>query len=49
MKSMEKKKDLKFGKTIPNFYKTVLPEEKYLLDKNNPPNVKINFLIIIII
>ena len=30
-------------KTIPFPYKTVLPEEKYLLDKNNPPNVKIIF------
>jgi len=30
-------------KTIPFPYKKILPEEKYLTDQNNPPNVKIVF------
>ena len=30
-------------KTIPFPYKKILPEEKYLTDQNNPPNVKIIF------
>jgi peptidoglycan/xylan/chitin deacetylase (PgdA/CDA1 family) len=30
-------------KTLPFKYKKIYPEEKYLLDKNNPPNVTIEF------
>ena len=30
-------------KTLPFKYKKIYPEEKYLLDKNNPPNVIIEF------
>ncbi len=30
-------------KTLPFKYKTILPEEKYLLDHKNPPEVKIEF------
>ncbi len=30
-------------KNIPFPYKKILPEEKYLADKNNPPNVEIHF------
>ena len=30
-------------KNIPFPYKKILPEEKYLADKNNPPNVKLIF------
>ena len=30
-------------KNIPFPYKKILPEEKYLADKNNPPHVTINF------
>jgi hypothetical protein len=30
-------------KTLPFKYKKIVPNEKYLLQKNNPPNVKIEF------
>ena len=30
-------------KTIPFQYKTILPSEKYISNKNNPPDVKIIF------
>ena len=30
-------------KTLPFKYKQILPEEKYLLQNKNPPNVKIEF------
>ena len=30
-------------KTLPFKYKNILPEEKYLLKGENPPNVKIEF------
>ena len=30
-------------KTIPFPFKKIIPEEKYITDKNNPPNVKIIF------
>jgi len=30
-------------KTLPLKYKTILPEERYLLQSENPPNIKIEF------
>ena len=30
-------------KTLPFKYKNILPEEKYIKDKNNPPEVTIEF------
>ena len=31
-------------KTLPLKYKKIFPEDKYLLQSKNPPNVKIEFL-----
>ena len=39
----ELKRFTSLTKTIPFKYKNIFPEEKYLLDGNNPPNVKIEF------
>ena len=44
MKNMEKLKDLSlYTKTLPFKYKNIYPNEKYLLQNKNPPNVKIEF------
>ncbi len=39
----ERKRFTSLTKTLPFKYKKILPEEKFLLQKNNPPNVKIEF------
>ena len=44
MKNMVKDKRFKqLLKTLPFPYKKITPEEKYLNEKNNPPNVNITF------
>ena len=39
----EHKRFVSLTKTLPFKYKNILPEEKYLLNSENPPNVKIEF------
>ena len=44
MKNMEKLNDFtSLMKTLPFKYQNIYPDEKYLLQNKNPPNVKIIF------